>query len=67
VVNFNGYYQFDSGLKIQLVATNIFDKTYAPHLAGVNRVTAAQLAVGDKVLSAGRTVGLNINYQFAID
>jgi len=63
VVNLNSYYQFDSGLKIQLVATNIFDKMYAPHLAGVNRVTAAQLAVGDKVLSAGRSIGLSISYK----
>lgn len=64
VVNLSGYYQFSSGAKVQLVADNLFDKTYAPHLSGVNRVAAAQLAVGDKVLSAGRSLGISVSYKF---
>lgn len=64
VVNLNGYYQFDSGVTLQLMATNIFDKIYAAHLSGVNRVTAAQLAVGEKVLSVGRNIGVSVSYEF---
>lgn len=52
--------------KIQLTTqvNNIFDKFYAPHTAGVNRVAQEDVAVGEPVPNPGREWQISLSYQF---
>jgi len=51
-------------LSITLLAENLTDKNYADHLAGVNRINQADIPRGAKLPSAGRNVGVFLQYQF---
>ncbi len=52
--------------KVQLTTqvNNIFDKFYAPHTAGVNRVAQEVVAVGEPVPNPGREWQISLRYQF---
>lgn len=51
---------------VQLTAqiNNLFDKFYAPHTAGVNRVMQSDIAIGDKVPNPGREWQISISYRY---
>lgn len=63
VVDFHISYDWN-GLNMQLGIDNLFDKQYAPHLAGVNRVMESDIMPGEKIPAAGRSAFLNMLYQF---
>lgn len=57
-------YAINEHLQISLIAENIFNKTYADHLAGVNRINNADIANGEKLPGVGRNIGAYLQYQF---
>lgn len=64
VWNLNIHYQMMPALTLSLVAENLFDKDYAQHLGGINRVADSEVAVGQKVPEIGRNIGLHAEYAF---
>ena len=64
VWNLNIHYQMMPALTLSLVAENLFDKDYAQHLGGINRVADSEVAVGQKVPEIGRNIGLHAEYTF---
>ncbi|WP_394222383.1 TonB-dependent receptor plug domain-containing protein [Alteromonas gracilis] len=53
-----------SNLQITATIHNLFDKQYAPHTAGVNRVMNTGVEVGERVPAAGREWHLSLSYRF---
>ncbi|MEJ2535315.1 MAG: hypothetical protein P8008_07630 [Gammaproteobacteria bacterium] len=43
-------------MRLQLDLNNIFDRDYRPHLNGINRVRGSDVALGQRVPGAGRSV-----------
>lgn len=64
VWNLNIHYQMMPALTLSLVAENLFDKDYAQHLGGINRVADSEVAGGQKVPEIGRNIGLHAEYTF---
>ena len=64
LVNTSLKYALNEQFSVTVLAENLFDKQYADHLAGINRVRDAQIAVGAKLPGAGRNIGLFAQYQF---
>ena len=64
VWNINANYQYSSALQFSLIVENLFDKAYAKHLGGINRINDEQLSPGEKVPESGRNIGVYINYAF---
>jgi len=64
VINTSVEYNVSERLSITLLAENLTDKNYADHLAGVNRINQADIPRGAKLPSAGRNVGVFLQYQF---
>ena len=64
IVNASVGYQFSSKMRFGLNLHNLFDKTYQPHLAGINRVANVDINVGDRLFAPGRQVVLSISYHF---
>lgn len=52
------------GLSIGFGVENLLDKKYADHTGAINRVMAADIAVGDKVIGRGRNVYLTASYAW---
>ncbi|WP_158224589.1 TonB-dependent receptor [Agaribacterium haliotis] len=67
-----GYAVFDMSLDVQLNAAlalrlgldNVFDKNYAKHLGGVNRVAQSDIAVGQRLPEQGRNAWLELDWHF---
>lgn len=57
-------YDVNNRLSLTLLAENLLDKTYADHLAGINRVSQSEIPLGAKIPGAGRNIGLFLQYQF---
>ncbi len=57
-------HEFDHGLRVEAGVENVFDKRYADHLGGVNRVAGSDLAVGGRVPNAGRFFYTGVNWAF---
>lgn len=55
VVNAAASWQATRRLRIDLEASNLFDRGYQDHLAGVNRVRNVELAPGERLWGAERT------------
>ena len=53
-----------SNLQVTATIHNLFDKQYAPHTAGINRVMNADVEVGERVPAAGREWHFGLSYQF---
>ena len=51
-------------LRLELHAHNLFDRGYQDHLAGVNRVSDADIPVGEKLWGAERTIGVGAVMTF---
>ncbi len=59
-----GRAQLTERLAIESGVENLFDKLYRPHLSGLNRVGASDVAVGEKLPGAGRGAWLRIGFSF---
>ncbi|WP_421132799.1 TonB-dependent receptor [Alteromonas sp. A079] len=57
-------WEMNNTLRISAQLRNAFDKYYAPHLSGVNRVANATLAIGERIPSPGREWQVSLTYQF---
>ena len=64
ILNFRLARTFAKRVRWELGVENIFDKRYADHLSGVNRVTGGDLAVGERVPGAGRFGYTSITWEF---
>jgi iron complex outermembrane receptor protein len=64
LVNSDLVYSFSPQFELSLIIENLFDKAYADHLSGINRVNDSEVARGEKVPGAGRNIGLYMQYQF---
>ncbi|OJF70960.1 TonB-dependent receptor [Alteromonas sp. V450] len=53
-----------SNLQVTATIHNLFNKQYAPHTAGINRVMIADVEVGERVPGAGREWHFGLSYQF---
>ena len=51
-------------LRLELAASNLFDKGYQDHLAGVNRVRDADIPLGERLYGAERTVTIGAILTF---
>ena len=52
------------GLRIGAGVENLFDTYYQPHLAGINRVGASDVATGERLPGPGRGVWVRLGFDF---
>ncbi|ALE17466.1 TonB-dependent receptor [Altererythrobacter epoxidivorans] len=64
VVGLFGQYALGHNLALGAGVENLFDTWYQPHLAGVNRVGASDVALGEKLPGAGRGVWVRLTAGF---
>ena len=57
-------YTFADGLLVGVALENVFDKRYADHLGGVNRVMQSDVPVGGRIPGAGRFLSVSVNCPF---
>lgn len=55
---------FAEALRVEVGVENLLDKRYADHLGGVNRVAGGDLAVGERIPSAGRFAYVSLGWEF---
>lgn len=53
-----------SNTRLELKGTNLFDRGYQDHLAGINRVSDSDIPVGTRLYGAGRTIVLGALLSF---
>ena len=64
LLNLRAGYTFREHLNVEVSLENLFDKRYANHLAGVNRVLDSDVPVGARLPGAGRSIGVSVKYVF---
>ncbi|MFQ5642709.1 MAG: TonB-dependent receptor [Thiogranum sp.] len=64
LLNLRGGISVRRDLTISLGVENVLDKNYEPHLAGINRVAASDVAVGDRVPGPGRNYFATLEYRY---
>lgn len=64
VFNLFGRVQLTQDIALDVGVENLFDTLYRPHLSGLNRVGASDVAIGDKLPGAGRGVWVRANLSF---
>ena len=57
-------YQTDNGINVFAGIQNVGDKSYQSHLAGINRATGGDIAVGERLYGHGISLNLGASYQF---
>ncbi len=62
--NLSGKYRFDKELLLTAGVNNLFDSEYTDHLNGINRVNGSDVAVGERLPGAGRSLYARINYRW---
>lgn len=55
---------FANRIRLEVGVENVFDKRYADHLGGINRVPGGDLAVGQRVPGPGRSFYTGMNWTF---
>ncbi|KXJ61356.1 MAG: TonB-dependent receptor [Alteromonas sp. Nap_26] len=63
LIHLSALWQLTPKLQITAKVNNAFDKEYAAHTAGINRVMNTTLPVGERVPNAGREWQLSISYH----
>jgi len=63
LLNLRAGYTFNERLTLAVGLENLFNKLYAEHLSGINRVVGSDVPVGERIPSAGRFVSITLNYQ----
>ena len=53
-----------SSLRLEARISNLFDKTYQEHLAGINRAGGSDIAIGSRLYGPERAVSVGIIYSF---
>ena len=56
--------ELPGGVRIEAGVENVFDKRYADHLGGVNRVAGGDLLVGQRIPSAARFAYVSLDWEF---
>ncbi|MCH7226328.1 TonB-dependent receptor [Haloferula sp. A504] len=56
--------EFASGVRIEAGVENLFDKRYADHLGGINRVAGSDVGVGQRIPNAGRFGYASVRWSF---
>jgi len=56
--------ELDVGARVELGVENVFDKRYADHLAGINRVEGSDVAVGQRMPGAGRFLYATVGWEY---
>jgi iron complex outermembrane receptor protein len=64
LLNFRLAKRFAKTLRLEGGVENLLDKRYADHLGGVNRVPGGDLAVGERIPSAGRFAYASVSWEF---
>lgn len=64
VVGLFARYAFDAGVVVEAGIENLFDERYAPHLAGRNRSSASDVAVGERLPGAGQGGWVRVTMRF---
>lgn len=64
IMNLFGKYRLQANMDFTAGINNVFDRYYADHLNGVNRVTNTDLAVGERLPGAGRSVFARLHYSW---
>jgi iron complex outermembrane receptor protein len=64
LVHLSALWQLTPAMHITVSANNVFDKHYAPHTGGVNRVMNTSVAVGERLPGAGQEWQMSFSYQF---
>lgn len=63
-VNLRTRYQVQQNFNVSAGIENLFDKYYADHLGGINRVAGSDVAVGQHIPGAGRFGYVAMDYLF---
>ena len=64
IINLRVARTFAETVRVELGIENLFDKLYADHLSGVNRVGGSDVAVGERIPGAGRFGYLALSWEF---
>ncbi|MGQ9425692.1 TonB-dependent receptor domain-containing protein [Gilvimarinus sp. F26214L] len=64
LLHFNARWEYSEQLQFVAGVDNLFDKEYQLHLNGYNRVSGADVAVGERLPGLGRNLRLGVSYQF---
>jgi iron complex outermembrane receptor protein len=64
LLNLRGGVDIGRGLALSAGVENIFDSTARDHLAGLNRVTGSDVAVGERLPSPGRNYFATLQYRY---
>lgn len=64
IVNMRAQWRADTGVELSVSLENALDKTYRPHLGGINRVAAVDVATGDRIPGLGRSLNLGLAYNW---
>ena len=64
VVNAAFSWTASPAIRIDVEASNLFDRGYQDHLAGVNRVNDADIPPGERLWGAERTLGVGAVFRF---
>ena len=64
VVGLFARYDLASSVAIEAGVENLFDESYAPHLAGRSRVGASDVPVGDRLPGAGRGAWIRLSARY---
>ncbi|OZA18774.1 MAG: TonB-dependent receptor [Novosphingobium sp. 17-62-19] len=59
-----GHWIVREGLRVDAGVENLFDKLYVEHLAGYNRITGSDVAVGARLPGAGRSAFVRLRWAF---
>jgi iron complex outermembrane receptor protein len=64
LMNLRLQYALDRRLSLQAGVENVFDRSYAPHLNGVNRANAGDVPLGRRLPGAGRGAYANLRWTW---
>jgi iron complex outermembrane receptor protein len=64
IANIHGSWQLSSRLRLMLGVENLFNREYAPHLGGYNRVANPDIAVGNRLPAQGINAFTRAVYLF---
>ena len=63
LVNLFGHWIIRDGLRLDAGIENVFDKHYVEHLAGYNRISGSDVALGARLPGAGRSAFIRLRWE----
>ena len=64
IVNLGANWSLNQGLQVRAGIKNLFDRLYANHLNGINRIAGSDIAPGERIPATGRAFYLSIELNF---